>query len=248
MNIPDIGVAGVSIPDVGIYLPPVRRELLMPSLPPGVSMALPVIQIPGCVEAHVDSDLQTELTTSDPSQVRIYCDAGMPAFDPMAYQPYLQQVDKQPAIPKFANAAAEPKAEAPVSKSRRQETTKSEEKGRQSLQSKPQCEEGEVLRQGECIKIERPEPQEFTIGGKYLPPLESVTTTAAIATTATVSALLARPIADWLLKLIKPAIKKIIAKIKKMLGKSVPIRSVRQRVLAQRLRNQALRQARDLMG
>ena len=124
MNIPDIGVAGVSIPDVGIYLPPARRELLMPSLPPGVSMALPVIQIPGCVEAHVDSDLQTELTTSDPSQVRIYCDAGMPAFDPMAYQPYLQQVDKQPAIPKFANAAAKSKAEAPVSKSRRQETTK----------------------------------------------------------------------------------------------------------------------------
>ena len=248
MNIPDIGVAGVSIPDVGIYLPPVRRELLMPSLPPGVSMALPIIQIPGCVEAHVDSNLQTELTTSDPSRVKIYCDAGMPSFNPMDYQPYLQQVDKQPAIPKFANAAAESRAEAPVSKGRRQETAGVEEKGKQSLQSKPQCEEGEVLRQGECIKIERPEPQEFTIGGKYLPPLESVTTTAAIATTATVSALLARPIADWLLKLIKPAIKKIIAKIKKMLGKSVPIRSVRQRVLAQRLRNQALRQARDLMG
>lgn len=248
MNIPDIGVAGVSIPDVGIYLPPVRRELLMPSLPPGVSMALPVIQIPGCVEAHVDSDLQAELTTSDPSQVKIYCDAGMPAFDPMAYQPYLQQVDKQPAIPKFANAAPESKAVAPVSKGRRQETAGSEEKGRQSLQSKPQCEEGEILHQGECIKIERPEPQEFMIGGKYLPPLESVTTTAAIATTATVSALLARPIANWLLKLIKPTIKKIIAKIKKMLGKPVPIRSVRQRILAQRLRNQVLRQARDLMG
>ena len=248
MNIPDIGVAGVSIPDVGIYLPPVRRELLMPSLPPGVSMALPIIQIPGCVEAHVDSDLQTELTTSDPAQVRIYCDAGMPAFDPMAYQPHLWQVDKQPAIPKFANASAEPKAETPVSKGTRQQTQLPEVGSSQAFQSKPQCEEGEVLRQGECIKIERPEPQEFTIGGKYLPPLESVTTTAAIATTATVSALLARPIADWLLKLIKPAIKKIIAKIKKMLGKSVPIRSVRQRVLAQRLRNQALRQARDLMG
>ena len=74
MNIPDIGVAGISIPDVGIYLPPIRRELLVPSLPPGVSMALPVVQIPGCVEAHVDSDLQTELTTSDPAQIRIYCD------------------------------------------------------------------------------------------------------------------------------------------------------------------------------
>lgn len=248
MNIPDIGVAGISIPDVGIYLPPIRRELLVPSLPPGVSMALPVVQIPGCVEAHVDSDLQTELTTSDPAQIRIYCDAGMPSFDPMAYQPYLRQIDKRPEIPKFANAAAEAKTETPVTRSRSRQPTLPEVKGKQTLQSKPQCEEGEVLRQGECIKLEKPEPQEFTIGGKYLPPLEAATTTAAIATVATVSALLAKPIANWLLKLIKPAIKKIIAKIKKMLGKPVPIRSVRQRVLAQRSRNQVLRQARDLMG
>ena len=70
MNISDIGVAGVRAFRCRDLLPPARRELLMPSLPPGVSMALPVIQIPGCVEAHVDSDLQTELTTSDPSQVR----------------------------------------------------------------------------------------------------------------------------------------------------------------------------------
>ena len=97
----------------------------------------------------------------------------MPAFDPMDYQPYLQQIDKRPAIPKFANAAPKSKAEAPVSKGRRQADAGTEEKGRQSLQSKPQCEEGEILRQGECIKIEKPEPQEFTIGGKYLPPLES---------------------------------------------------------------------------
>lgn len=248
MQIPDIGVAAVSIPDIGIYLPPVRRELFVPSLPPGVSMALPVVQIPGCVEAHVDSGLQTELTTNDPDQVRIYCDAGMPSFDPMAYQPYLQQINKRPEIPKFANAAAESKAETPVTKDRQQRRTSPVIKGEQILQSKPQCEEGEILRRGECIKVIKPEPQEFTIGGKYLPPLEAATTTAAIATIATVSALLAKPIANWLLKLIKPTIKKIIAKIKKMLGKPVPIRSVRQRILAQRSRNQVLRQARDLMG
>ena len=249
MAIPDIGVAGISIPDVGIYLPPVRRELLIPSLPPGVSMALPVVQIPGCVEAHVDSDLQTELTTSDPSQIRVYCDAGMPSFDPMAYQPYMQQSKTQPGIPKFPNTSTDPKPEerrVSVNPSRQIELP--EIANTQTQQSKPQCEEGEILRKGQCIKLAKPEPQEFTIGGKYLPPLEAATTTAAIATVATVSALLAKPIANWLLKLIKPAIKKIIAKIKKMLGKPVPIRSVRQRVLAQRSRNQVLRQARDLMG
>ena len=104
------------------------------------------------------------------------------------------------------------------------------------------------MRQGECIKLEKPEPQEFTIGGKYLPPLEAATTTAAIAAVATVSALLAKPIANWLLKLIKPAIKKIIAKIKKMLGKPRSYSICSPEVLAQRSRNQVLRQARDLMG
>ena len=248
MQIPDIGVAGLSIPDIGIYMPPARRQLLMPQLPPGVSMALPVVQIPGCVAAHVDSDLQTELTTSDPSQVRIFCDAGMPMFDAMDYQPFLSLPVANPEIPKFANTSAAPESSTPAANSRKTNAGSKQSGEDQLPSSKPQCEEGEILRKGQCIKVEKPEPQEFTIGGKYLPPLESVTTTAAIATTATLSALLARPIANWLLKLIKPMIKKIIAKIKKMLGKPVPIRSVRQRVLAQRLRNQVLRQARDLMG
>ena len=83
---------------------------------------------------------------------------------------------------------------------------------------------------------------------QYLPPLEAVTTTATIATVATVSALIAKPVADFLLKLIKPMIKKIIGKIKKAMGKQTPVRSVRQRRLAQRSRNRVLRQARDLMG
>ena len=165
----------------------------------------------------------------------------------MAYQPYLQQVDKQPAIPKFANAAAESKAEAPVSKSRRQETTKSEEKEGNRCSQSPSAKRAKSCARASASRSKGPSPRSSRLV-QVPAALESVTTTAAIATTATVSALLARPIADWLLKLIKPAIKKIIAKIKKMLGKSVPIRSVRQKVLAQRARNQVLRQARDLMG
>ena len=83
---------------------------------------------------------------------------------------------------------------------------------------------------------------------KYRHTLEAATTTATIATIATVSALLAKPIANFLLKLIKPMIKKIIAKIKNALGKKVVPRSQRERVMAQRSRNQLIRQARDLMG
>ena len=233
MQIPDIGVAGLSIPDIGIYMPPARRQLLMPQLPPGVSMALPVVQIPGCVAAHVDSDLQTELTTSDPSQVRIFCDAGMPMFDAMDYQPFLSLPVTKPEIPKLANNAAAPESSASAANSRKTNTGSRQSNQDQLPSSKPQCEEGEILRKGQCIKVEKPEPQEFTIGGKYLPPLGTGHNHRSNRNDrcGIISFTNARPIANWLLKLIKPTIKKIIAKIKKMLGKPVPIRSVRQRSL-----------------
>ena len=87
-----------------------------------------------------------------------------------------------------ANAAAEAKTDPTGDKESITAAGDTVVKGKQTLQSKPQCDEGEVLRQGECIKLEKPE-NKIAIGGKYLPPLEAATTTAAIATVATVSAL-----------------------------------------------------------
>ena len=83
MSIPDVGIAQSSIPDIGTRVEPLSLDLLIPRLPHGVSMDLPVVNMPGCVEAHVDSSLQTGLTTNDPDRVAIYCDAGMPSFSAM---------------------------------------------------------------------------------------------------------------------------------------------------------------------
>ena len=58
---------------------------------------------------------------------------------------------------------------------------------------------------------------------------------------ATTSALLAKPLADLLLKLIKPTIKKIITKLKTMIGKKVKVESLRERRGQQRSRNKAVR-------
>ena len=55
---------------------------------------------------------------------------------------------------------------------------------------------------------------------EYLPSVGVVTTTAGIAAVATTSALLAKPIADLLLKVIKPIVKKTIAKVKKNLERN----------------------------
>lgn len=257
MSIPDIGLARSSIPDISLYTPPMRMELVAPSLPHGVSMEMPVVQIPGCVEAHVDSGLQTELTTSDPGRVAVYCDSGMPAFDPMSFEPNRLRPPTRTAIPNTGGLGSEkeedteeevvqppvvPRQDLPSFNVATANTDK------EPASSKPQCKEGEILRNGQCIELVEPTNQIVEVASKYLPPLEAATTTATIATVATVSALVAKPVANFLLKLIKPMIKKIIGKIKKALGKKVKARSLRERVLAQRARNQLLRQARDLMG
>ena len=68
-----------------------------------------------------------------------------------------------------------------------------------------------------------------------------VTTTASIAAVATTSALLAKPFADLLLKVVKPTIKKVIKKIAAIRGKKVKFESLKERQGQQRIRNKAIR-------
>ena len=55
---------------------------------------------------------------------------------------------------------------------------------------------------------------------QYLPSPQIVTTTAVIASVAASSALLAKPLADLLLRVVKPAVKQVIAKVNAILGKT----------------------------
>ena len=73
-----------------------------------------------------------------------------------------------------------------------------------------------------------------TILGNHLPGSPVVVTSATIAVVATTAAVLAKPLGDILLKVIKPTVKKTIKKIKEKLGKKVPIESAWQRRMFQR--------------
>ena len=64
----------------------------------------------------------------------------------------------------------------------------------------------------------------------FLPSPQQVTTTASIAVVAT-SAALAKPLADLLLKLVKPAVKKAQKKLFGVFGKKTKVESVRESVL-----------------
>ena len=91
----------------------------------------------------------------------------------------------------------------------------------------------------QCIQITEPVPlpQQIIAG---LPSAGSVVTTGGIAVVATASALMAKPLADILLKVVKPTVKKVMKKIAAIRGKSVPVLSTAERRNEQRDRNRAI--------
>ena len=85
-EIPDIQVDNIFIPDNSIdrispnipNVQPVTLNLQQPNL---------IFEIPGCVEAHPDSGSNKKLKTDDDRGVQVYCDAGMPSYNPVDYRP-----------------------------------------------------------------------------------------------------------------------------------------------------------------
>ena len=98
---------------------------------------------------------------------------------------------------------------------------------------------GYKLVNNQCIREVRDVPiiEQFING---LPPTGTVITTGGIAVVATTSALLAKPFADILLKVIKPTVKKVLKKVASIRGKQMKILSVKERRAEQRDRNQAI--------
>ena len=72
------------------------------------------------------------------------------------------------------------------------------------------------------------------------------TATVAVAVTATTSALLAKPLADLLLKVVKPTVKKVMKKVATLRGKKIPVQSRGERLAEQRQRNQAVKALRSV--
>ena len=74
-----------------------------------------------------------------------------------------------------------------------------------------------------------------------VPTVGTTTATIAVAVTATTSALLAKPLADLLLKAVKPTVKKVLKKIAALRGKKTQVESVKERQDQQRIRSHAIR-------
>lgn len=202
IEIPDIST--MDIPDLPEYLTSSPPQAIPPVAPVTNFIGTPVINIPGCVEAHEGGT--DSIMEDDPDGVRVYCDANTPSFDPIQYEPEQMTIERS----------------APVPVVRPPETPETPKVPDTSKAAPPQT-----------ATVEQIEPEPSFVE-EYLPSAPEVTTTATIAAVAATSALLAKPIADLLLKVVKPAVKTAIKKISKMLGKHEIHLSTSERMKIQR--------------
>ena len=220
----------------------------LPSAPPvTVQVGVPIIDIPGCVEAHLDNKQGTndKLVEDDPDGARVFCDGNMPSFNPINYNPeelkYEQPPPKPPKVapPETPDPPEVPKDAVPKTEEREEVECPPPNAPRigDVAQNQKERVSGFELQNGVCVTLYEDIPWQ----AQYLPAPQVAATTAGIAVVATSSALLAKPLADLLLKVFKPVIKKVITKVSKLRGKKVKIESLRERQVEQRLRNHAIR-------
>ena len=259
MPISDILINNLNIRDIGIPDKLTSEQpLSIPIYPPVTSqVGTPIVNIPGCVKAHKDSKSNTNLSNEDDKGVMTLCDAGTPYYEAIDYDRNQITLETAPPPP------APPIKGTPSEKSKSPETTTpSVPKTEAPL---PECPtRAQQLKDpiGKVVEGNRKIVAYETVGKECLPVFEElsipdqiiqnipsagmVTTTASIAVVATSSALLAKPLADLLLKVVKPTVKKVMKKIATLRGKKIPVQSKSERTAEQRQRNHAVKALRSV--
>ena len=243
MEIPNINVHDIRLPTARVFeLPPTAVHNIF--VPVTVNIGSPIVNMPGCVESHPDGGPQ--LAKDDPKGTRIFCTNEYPSYNAMDYTPeQLAITTKTEAEPPPVAPPVDP-PEPPEVPTDAIPQTKEEEiecPGPNALrigdvaQNQKERVSGYELQNGICVTLY----EDIPWTSQYLPAPQTATTTAAIAVTAASSALLAKPLADLLLKAFKPVVNKVIAKVKKILGKKPPILSAKERQAQQRISSHALR-------
>ena len=249
-DIRDIDIRNVEISNINI---PnwMTNQPRLPSVPPvTVQVGVPVIDIPGCVEAHLDNQQGTNdnLVDDDSDGAKVFCDGNMPSFNPLRYEPENMVIERSAPIPKV-NPPEVPAPEIPkdttppkVEKKEVECPPPNAPRIGDVAQNQKERVSGFEVQNGVCVTLYEDIPWQ----AQYLPAPQIAATTAGIAVVATSSALLAKPLADLLLKVFKPVIKKVITKISKIRRKKVKIESLKERRDLQRERSQAIRTLRKM--
>ena len=222
-NVNTVQIPNVFVPNWQQYQPTVDH--LIP--PVVVNIGNPIIDMPGCVKMHRDNQyhksglpVDRNLVEDDPEQAMTVCDATIPSYDAMNYEPEQLIIQRQQEVPPVAPPPEVDPPEVPDTGG----LGKDEEvacpgpgqlrvgdltqAGDEKVIGHELSEDGKV-----CITLY----EDTSAVEKFLPSVNQSTTTVAIAVLATAGAA-ATPL---LLRIIKPIIKKLTDTIKKELGKGV---------------------------
>ena len=256
-GIPLIRSQGTGIyPVRGVYVSEIRpweaqTHVTTPLAPPVVTVVgTPVVDMPGCVKVHKenakrDPSSNKNLVNDDPKGNVVLCDAGMPYYEPPDYDareltwqtvtPDQEEGDEglnleEPNVD--APDTPTPDTNIPTDKEIECPPPNARRIGDRNQKGDEQVKEYKLTPDGKlCETIWEPVPAVE----QFLPTAGVVTTTAVIATVATTSALFAKPLADLLLKVIKPVVKKVMTKVNSIMGRQTR-RPSRSEVLADQYR------------
>jgi len=224
VHVDDVGsvqIRNVTVPNYHVHQPNVNH--LTP--PVVVNIGNPIIDMPGCVKAHQDNQyhksglpVDRNLVEDDPDKAMIVCDATIPSYSPMNYEPEQLTIVREAPVP-----VVPPPPDTPQPEVTPPEIPSTEEDTECPAPNQPRVGDltqdgsekviGHELQGTTCVVLYEP----TTAVEKFLPSTNQATTTAAIAIVATASAA-ATPI---LLRIFKPVITKIWKTIQKKLGKDV---------------------------
>lgn len=252
MEIREINIRSLNIPELPSYL--ISPTVSLPPIAPVTTIiGTPIVDMPGCVEAHESNNSNNNLLQDDPRGVLTFCDSGLPSFNPIQFEPNRMIPTPVPQIPKSEgpkpNIAPPIPTKTPVSTvavacpTPAQETK--EPVGTYINGYRDKIIEYKLVG-NECVKITEAVgiPQQVIAG---LPSGGQVVQVGGIVVIATTSALITKPLADILLKVVKPTIKKVVKKIAKMRGKETKVLSLQERRELQRERTEAIRQLRSIV-
>ena len=218
-KIPKIEIAPIRNPVIRVWQIQQPKSLNVPA-PVTVNLGFPVIDMPGCVEARKNSRENSALLTNDPKGNVVLCQAEYPSYNAMDYTP------EELIYPPKGNEQRYPQPEIPAS----------DPPPASKIEDCPPPGAAEI---GTKIEDGRKEIIAYQlIGNRCITQYKKLTTTQQIVnaiptapqvvsttgiTLIATSAALATPV---LLRLVRPALKQIINKIKKKLGK--PVRPLTQ--------------------
>ena len=259
MPISDIRLNNIRIRDVVIHDVPKWMSsdppVALPAVPPvTMEVGTPIVNIPGCVEAHKDNKENVNLKNEDDKGVMTLCDAGTPYYTALDYDRNKIKLEQKPPEPPAykpppapeapeTNTPAVPKTETPMPECPTREQQLKNPVGK-ILEGNKKITGYEMVGK-ECLMVtEQLSIPDQIIGN--IPNAGAVTTTASIAVVATTSALLAKPLADLLLKVVKPTVKKVLKKVATLRGKKIPVQGVKERISEQRQRNHAVKALRSV--